>query len=45
MKLKPIKSKIVVRCRNKNELAELGNHTGFGNIDRIWNYGDDLIPR
>ena len=45
MKLKPIKSKIVVRCRNKNELTELGNHTGFGNIDRIWNYGDDLVPR
>ena len=45
MKLKPIKSKMVVRCRNKNELAALGNHTGFGNIDRIWNYGDDLIPR
>ena len=45
MKLKPIKSKIVVRCRNKNELAELGNHTGFGNIDHIWSYGDDLIPR
>lgn len=48
MKLKPIKSKMVVRCRNKNELAALQNHTGFGvsvNVDRIWNYGDDLVPR
>lgn len=48
MKLKPIKSKIVVRCRNKNELAALQNHTGFGvsgNADHIWNYGDDLVPR
>ena len=48
MKLKPIKSKIVVRCRNKNELAALQNHTGFGidgcNVDRIWNYGGDLVP-
>lgn len=48
MKLKPIKSKMVVRCRNKNELAALQDHTGFGvisNADRIWNYGDDLVPR
>ena len=48
MKLKPIKSKMVVRCRNKNELAALQDHTGFGvisNVDRIWNYGDDLVPR
>ena len=48
MKLKPIKSKMVVRCRNKNELAALQNHTGFGvsgNADHIWNYGHDLVPR
>lgn len=48
MKLKPIKSKMVVRCRNKNELAALQDHTGFGvsgNADHIWNYGDDLVPR
>lgn len=48
MKLKPIKSKMVVRCRNKNELAALQDHTGFGvsvNADLIWNYGDDLVPR
>lgn len=48
MKLKPIKSKMVVRCRNKNELAALQDHTGFGasgNADHIWNYGDDGVPR
>lgn len=48
MKLKPIKSRMVVRCRNKNELAALQDHTGFGvsgNADRIWNYGDDGVPR
>ena len=50
MKLKPIKSKMVVRCRNKNELAALQDHTGFVigggvNVDHIWDYGDDLVPR
>ena len=48
MKLKPIRSKMVVRCRNNNELAALQDHTGFGvisNVDHIWNYGDDLVPR
>lgn len=49
MKLKPITSSIVIRCRNKQELEALEKHTGFGidgdHVDYIWNYGDDGVLR
>lgn len=49
MKLKPITSSIVIRCRNKQELEALEKHTGFGidgnPVDYIWNYGDDGVLR